>query len=263
MKGNKIFRILSLAVILSMLVMVLPAAPALAAKTIDLDPEEGEIGDYFYVDGDGFPKSDDSEDPPVESEVDIYLVGGDEPSTSDDIDSDVNTFEHLKYNADVDEDGEFRDRVKVPSVLNDGDDDEDVTRGTYWVCVTYADDDRIRAVAEFTVLAAGIELDDDDGPVGTEVEITGTDFNDREDITVEYDDEDITDDIVSGDDRTSSNGGFITTIAIPESIAGDHTITVTDETGSSDEATFTVDSQLTIDPQSGAAGDSLTASGTG
>ena len=53
MKFTKIFRILTLAVILSLLLVAIPASPALAADyNIDLDPDEGEIGEYFYVEGD-------------------------------------------------------------------------------------------------------------------------------------------------------------------------------------------------------------------
>ena len=44
MKYNRIFRILGIAVILSLLAVAIPAIPAQAARVIELTPEEGNIG---------------------------------------------------------------------------------------------------------------------------------------------------------------------------------------------------------------------------
>ena len=59
MKHNKFFRILSVGVILAMLVAVIPVSPALAAYDydIELDPEEGEIGDTIDITGSDWPPS--------------------------------------------------------------------------------------------------------------------------------------------------------------------------------------------------------------
>ncbi len=262
MKHSKIFRILAIAITLSLLVVALPAAPALAFDyDIDLDADKGEIGDNFYVEGDDWPPSDDPGDidPDIE-EVDIYF-SSEEADTGDDIDDDVENYEKLKSGVEVDEDGEFRQKVKVPDELTDGEDDEDVVRGTYYVYVTREGSDRIRAVAEFTVIAAGIELDTDNGTVDTEVEITGFDFADREDITVEYDGDEIP--IEAGDDETDSDGDFEATILIPESAAGEHTIKVIDESDNEAEVVFTVEPEITINPASGTTGERATVNGTG
>ena len=262
MKISKIFRILSVAFVLALLVMVIPAAPALAYDyDIDLDPDSGEIGDYFYVDGDDWPKSYPDADPPDIEEVDIYFTSY-EADTGDDIDDEVTTFEKLKSGYDIEDDGDFDNaKVKVPTRLTDGDDDEDVVRGTYYVCVTMKGKDRIRAVAKFTVIAAEITLDTTKGPVGTKVKITGTDFDSRDDITIDYDGVAI--DIESGDDKTDSNGDFETTILIPESIVGEHTIKVTDESDNEAEAVFSVEPEITIAPESGRIGERATVNGTG
>ena len=258
MKHSKIFRILAVAITLSLLVILLPAAPALAAYDydIELDPDEEEIGENFYVEGDDWPESDYDAVPADIEEVDIYF-SSEEADTGDYIDDDVENYELLKSDVDVEENGDFRQKVKVPDELTDGDEDEDVVRGTYYVYVTMANSDRIRAVAEFTVIAAGIELDTDEGTVGTEVEITGFDFADNEDITVEYDGVEI------GEDETSSKGKFELTIIIPESIAGEHTITVIDESDNEAEALFTVGPEMTIAPESGRVGERATVNGTG
>ncbi len=268
MKSNKIFRILAVAVILSLLMVALPAAPALAAEDIWLEDsdgdriDEGEVGSRFYVEGDGFDESI-YRDPPLDDiieEVDIYF-SSQAADRGDDIDSDVDIYERLVRDEEVDEEGEIRKRVTVPEILTDGDEDEDVVRGTYYVYVTYAGKDNIEAVAEFDVIAAGMTIDPDEGPVGTEVEISGTDFGSNEDITVEYDGADI--DIEDGDTDTNSAGDFDSTIIIPESTEGDHTITVTDESGKAMDVVFTVEPASDISATSGMIGDSVTVSGTG
>jgi len=191
------------------------------------------------------------------------LTLSDEADTGDYIDREVIIYEKLKTGYDVDEYGDFKARVKVPSRLTHGDKKEDVHRGTYYVYVTNGSK-RIRAVAEFTVIHAGIELGTGEGPVGTKVEITGVDFGKREDITIEYDGEDVTNEIVSGYyDETDRYGKFTSAILIPESIAGEHTITVTDETGSQASASFTVEPQIAISLNEGGAGDTVEVTGTG
>jgi len=262
MKCSKLFRILSIAITLSLLLVALPASPALAYDyDIDLDADEGEIDDSFYVEGSDFPPSEDvgelTED--IE-EVDIYF-SSEEADTGDDIDDEVVNYESLKSGVEVDEDGDFRQKVKVPDELTDGEDDEDVVRGTYYVYVTMEGSDRIRAVAEFTVIAAGITIDETEGLVDTEVEITGFDFDDRKEITVEYDGDEIP--IEAGDDETDSDGDFEATILIPESAAGEHTIKVIDESDNEAEIVFTVEPEITINPSSGTTGERATINGTG
>jgi len=247
MKHSRIVRILAIAITLSLLLVALPMSPALAYDyDIELDDDQGEIGDSFDVKGEDFPPSEDvgeiTED--IE-EVDIYF-SSEEADTGDDIDDEVNIYEKLKSGVEVDEDGDFDKSVKVPDELTDREDDEDVVRGTYYVYVTMEGSDDIKAVAEFTVIAAGITIDETEGLVDTEVEITGFDFADREEITVEYDGDEIP--IEAGDDETDSDGDFETIILIPESAAGEHTIKVIDESDNEAEAVFTVEPEITIDP---------------
>ena len=49
MKNTKIFRILGIAIILSMLVVALPATPAQAIGDIELNPDSGKVGDRVYL----------------------------------------------------------------------------------------------------------------------------------------------------------------------------------------------------------------------
>ena len=264
MKFTKFFRILTLATIVSLLLLAIPASPALAAKAIELDPEEGEIGSSFKVEGSGFPHS---ATPPATSPlyaVDIYF-SSQEASKGDTIGTssgdDVRIYEELSLGVAVDDEGEFTKSRKVPSQLTDGKTKEDVHGGTYYVYVTMADEDEIEAVAEFTVIAGQITLSPTNGVVGTEVKITGLYFADREDITVEYDGREI--DIKSGDTRTTSAGGFACYITIPPSPAGARTVAVEDESDHVAEATFTVKPEIAISADDGKKGDTVAVTGSG
>ena len=250
MKRIKIFRILALAAILSLLVIAIPASPALAAESIDLSPSTGEVGDKIDIDGSGF-KTDGTR-------VYIYF-SNQEWDVGDEIDDDVTVYQLVKKRT-PDVNGEIDTYFYVPEILDDGDDDEDVVGGYYYVYVTYGDNDDIEAIEEFTI--RGIELSPDEGTVDTEVEITGIGFTKSKDIRyIEYDDEDV--DIESGDDETDRHGEFISSILIPESIAGEHTITVRDESNKEASTTFTVDPEMTVTPISGTKGDTVAVTGTG
>ena len=258
MKYKRILKILSLVIVVAMLVM---AAPVTAqTRSVELDPEEGTVGGTVTAVGEGFNKSTEDTD-----RYAIIFFSSEEASTLQDIDDDVTIYEVVRDGVWLDTDGEFDIDFTVPAELNDGDDDEDVTAGTYYVYVCHYNLDatiatRIRAVAEFTVIGGDIAIDPDEGTVGTEVEITGEDFAGGEDIEIYYDDEEI--DIESGDDETESDGEFTTTVLIPESTTGTHTIKVA--VGSSEsEAEFTVEPEISLDPTSGNVGAEATVSGTG
>jgi hypothetical protein len=255
-------RIIGLIVIVTMMVMAVPVTAQ--TRFIELDPEEGTVGEEVTVVGEGFNHSTESTD-----RYAVMYFSSQEASTIDDIDTDVTVYEIVKDGIYLDiDDGAFEEEFTVPDELNDGedeDDDEDVIAGTYYIYICHYNLDatiapRIRAVAEFIVIGGEISIDPEEGPVDTEVEITGTEFVDNENITVYYDDEEI--DIETGDDETDNNGDFECTVLVPESTADIHTIKV--EVGDSEaEAEFTVESELVLDLTSGEAGAEVSVSGTG
>ena len=257
MKFTKIFRAITIGVILSLLMIATPASPALAAydEEISVDPREGEIGDYVDVEGFDFDYSTEEI-----IYVNIYF-SADEADLGDDIDDEVNSYKKVD-SVRPGSSGDFDDgRFAVPSRLTTGDDDVDVSSGIYYIFATY-DDKNIVAVDEFKVIGGEIEIDLDEGPGGTEVEIIGTDFLEDEKLEVKFDNDDV--DIESGtDDEADNDGEFESTIIIPESTAGDHTITVTGDEGSEAEATFTVEPEVTVNPTQAPPGDTVTISGTG
>jgi len=257
LKRIKIFRILAVTIFLSLLVMALPTSLSLAAsEDIDLDPEEGEIGEEVEISGDNFDESTATTD----EFVHIYF-SDEEADEGDEIDDEVENYEKVESLLWIDEDGTFDASFDVPDELTDGEDDVTVTGGTYYIYVTYYDNDEIVSVAEFTVIGEGeIEVDVEEGPVGTELEITGSGFPDDEAITIEYDSDEV--DIEDGDDETDGDGEFASIIFIPESIAGEHTIRV-DVNGVEAEIEFTVEPEIIVSPTSGEAGTEVTVSGTG
>ncbi|MFC1950711.1 hypothetical protein ACFLWD_03530, partial [Chloroflexota bacterium] len=226
-----------------------------AAESIECDPEVGEIGDKVYVNGEDFD---------ADERVYIYFARQ-EVDVRDEIDEDLTVYYRRSGTASVgavgdSDEGEFSKYFYIPEILTKGDDaPEDVYGGTYFVYVTYYDSDRIEAVAEFVV--TGIEIDLDEGLVGTEVEISGIGFDSREDIEITYDDESI--DIKDGDDETDSSGEFDCTIEIPPSAIGEHTIIVEDESNNEGNAQFTVEPEIIISPTLGSPAEQVTIGGTG
>ena len=249
MKYRRIFPILLLSIILS-LVTAFPTTPAYAGENIHLSPEEGEIGDKIDIEGHGFD---------ADTTLRIYF-SSDEADDGDDIDTEVTAYEStgIKW---TNADGELTTTFTVPSGLTDGEHSEDVHGGNYYVYVTYHHSTTILDVARFAVIGGEIEINPEVGQVGTEVEISGKRFGIGQEITIEYDSDGI--DIASGDKETNDEGTFICTIIIPENTFGDHTITVTDESGNEPTAEFSVKPKITIDPTSGATGEIIKVNGFG
>ncbi|MFC1970472.1 IPT/TIG domain-containing protein [Chloroflexota bacterium] len=254
MKQNKILRIVTSLMALFLFMLMVSATPVLAQDgSISVSPSRGEVGDEIDIEGDGFDPGDrvyfffsnckakDGKD--ISRECDAYEeLGSDRASSSG------TTYE-----------GEFEKSVDVPDELSDGDKDETVHFGTYYVYASYdSDGDDIVDSDEFSV--TGFELDITQGNVGGEVEITGGGFSSRDDIEVFYDGDEI--DIESGDTETDRDGEFTSIIIIPASTAGDHDVQVEIDRDEA-EVEFTVVPAVTFTPASGNAGDQITVSGNG
>jgi len=244
--------------------IAVPASPALAVSSIIyLDPGDGQINDWVRVDGKVYPLGGESS----VGYVDIYFTS-EFAQTGYDIRGEVEVYYKALTHLEMDISQFFEGDFRVPARLNDGDGDEAVTGGTYYVCATLEGSTDIKAVAPFTVtdIPAEISLSTNDGVVGTEVGITGEDFAEEEEITIYYDGNELDSDyIVECDDdgETDSHGDMGCTIIIPPSASGDHTILVTDESISAAEAEFSVDSSAAVSPTHTPPGDTAEISGTG
>jgi hypothetical protein len=250
MRCNNIFRIVVLGIILALLVIAIPATPALAAETINVDPDEGEIGDEsIEISGSKFDAYE---------RVYIYFSSI-EADVGDNIDR-LDAYEEVERVLTT-ADGTFNTEFDVPYELTQGSHPEDVHGGDYYLYVTYRASVRIEAIAQFSVLNGEIELDPEKAQVGTEVEISGEGLRQNQKITIEYDGDIV--DIVSGNEETDSEGEFTCTIIVPESTIGSHTITATDESGNKPEAEFIVKPKITLAPTQATSGNTVEVSGTG
>jgi len=262
MKGKQVIRFIGMMAMA--LIILIPALPVLAQveRGIELEPDSGRIGDKVTVTGTGFNKSTASTD-----KYAAIFFSSQEADTSDDINTEVFIYEVVRADVWLDEDGDFEVTFRVPEELSDGKIKEDVTGGTYYVyaChyqsvapVTLAP--RIRAVATFTVIKGEISISPRRGPVGTPVEVTGTDFPQSTSLTFKYDDYVLP--VDSGNKKTSSLGGFFSVLVVPDCTAGPHTI-VAIASDAQVSTTFTVKPEITLSSTSGEVNSRITVKGTG
>jgi len=251
----KHFKASSILILTITLLMILAAIPAYAEdEDISLSPKKGDIDDKITVTGSDYEPG---------GRVYIYLSSH-EAEVDDEIE-DLNAYEQVVKTSAGDlgdpDEGEIDTFFRVPYQLTDGEDIEYVHGGDYYVYAAYRGDPTIVAVAQFTVIGGEIEISPEEGYAGSEVEISGNKFVANQQITIEYDGDDI--EIASGASEVDINGEFTSTIIIPESTAGAHTITASDEAGNESEVEFSVEPEVTLDPASGSVGDEITVSGTG
>ena len=259
MKYVKFVRIFGMIVILSTLIATMPETAAQTTRSFALWPTKGKIGDTITLVGEGFNKSTSATD-----KYAAIFFSSQKASTYDDIGNEVKAYKLVKESVWLDENGAFETTFTIPSELDDGDDEEDVIFGTYYVYVCHYIGNiispRIRAIAEFTVPVGEITIDPNSGPVATFVEIRGIDFTSSKNITFKYDGSDV--DVERGADETNNNGEFVSYILIPESTAGIHTITVS-ISDNEVEAEFTIDPEAILSTTSGEANTIVTVDGTG
>jgi hypothetical protein len=252
MRYRRVCRFLILSIILALLGLLFPSPAQAIPKLVYLQPSKGKIGDWIGVNVYYFSAA---------KAVDIYL-SSDKAGVDDVIGGKVTAYQHIVTDSTVAE-GRFP-LVRyfiVPDRLTDGEDKEDLHGGEYYVYATYHPSTTIVCVATFTVIDGEIEIDPEEGVVGSEVEISGEGLRPNQKISVEYDGEEV--DIISGDDETDGKGQFVCAIIIPESIVGEHTITVIDESGDRPEAEFGVKIQMTLTPSEQAIGGVVEVRGTG
>ena len=191
---KKLRRILATGAVVALFAAIIPVSPAMAARDIFLDEDEGKIGDNIDIDGENWPGSDPEADPPFYRYLDIYFVSYDIDDDDDaddvddligyDLDDQIETYELLEDEVLVDSSGDFSTDFDVPDELTTGSPDDDVRGGVYYIMVTYENDEDIKAAVEFTVTAGEIDdMSPDNGPVGTEVEIVGVDFAEEEAVS--------------------------------------------------------------------------------
>lgn len=207
------------------------------------------IDGYVEIEGEDFEETET---------VDFYF-SKERADVGDEIDSDVENYERVARE-DADNSGIIETAFDVPEVLEDGEDEEDVIGGTYYVYATYYGEDEIVAKDSITIVAAEVSLNPTKGEVGTRITVTGSGFEANESIDITFGSTSV--DIVGGDDDTRSTGSFTSYINVPEAAKGSQTVTV--EIGYDEgEASFTVEPAIEIDPEEGGVNEQVTVTGTG
>ena len=241
MKHKKVFRVLAVALTLALLAVAIPASPVMAVnEIIVIDPTAGPPGTVVNITGSGFI---------AQIGGTLYIFFGTVftgktvvPATPGGVFGTTTTV-----------------TFTVPVTANPGTNIVSVQ-----ATANYNQAQIISAVANFYVTgtAAITDYGPDDGAVGTEVGFIGQGLIPYEAIIVEYDGDDI--EIEGGGNKAGIDGDFEFTILIPESTAGEHTVTIIGEDSEIElEATFTVEPEITFDVSSGAPGDEIEVTGTG
>ena len=224
MKNGKFFRRLAVVIIFTLLLLVIPGTPVLAAPMLNVSPTSGAVGTMVTVSGENFDsyKGDN-----------IFIFFDDD--------------EIIVSPITVPQTGSFSFDFNVPEGAEPG---RHEIRAKSELGSTLA-------LSSFTVLKAQINLDNKTGVVGTKLTISGKGFHADKVVTFYYGNR------MLGTGAATPTGEFSHRFTVPDSTAGEHTIVARNAEGNSAEAEFEVIPSITLNPTEGAAGNILTVGGNG
>jgi hypothetical protein len=212
---------------LSLLLLVIPATPALAltGTITSLSPATGPPGITVSITGAGFTPN---------SIPTVWWSGNPLPTSGT-----------------VNGTGYLNATFSVPTY----------PRGQYPITVTTNATDTTLYPLYFTVTPQ-IALNYSSGQVGDPITVSGSGFYASSTATIYFDSTAVA--TTPTTITTASNGTFTGVVFnVPPSIQGFHLVTGYDTIGGSLSVSFTVFSKITVSPASGAVGDNITVSGTG
>ena len=225
MKYSKIFSALALAIVFSLLMLTIPAAPAVAAGTVTVIPTSGHVGISITVSGTGFTTGN------------YYTI----------------TFAYGTSFSQQIGSGTVGGGV-VPAISYTI---PEIPAGAYNIYIQTFGTPSESGLKTFTVTPE-ITLSPTSDYVGEEIAIDGTGFAAGSTITIYFGSDEV------GEADTDTNGSFTgATFTVPESYRGSHTVKAVDGSSKSDTTNFTTKQSIAISPESGAVGDEVTVTGTG
>ena len=224
MKRGRLYRILAVAILLSLLLIVIPATPVLAAPILSISPASGAVGTKVTVTGENFDsyKGDD-----------IYLFFDNQEIAINPI--------------IVPQTGSFSFNFDIPAGAEPGQHQigaESELRSTL-------------ALSVFTVLNAAISLDSKAGVVGTTLTINGQGFYANRMLSFYYDNR------LLNSEAAGGIGEFSYSFTIPDGTAGKHKFAAKNVEGHYAEGEFEVLPSITLDATSAATGNILAVNGSG
>jgi len=228
MKYSRVLVILSVAIALSLLLVVIPSKPALAAPLLTLSPNTGAVGTSVTITGTNFGS---------------YI--GDSLSIS------FNNVEIADSPKTIPASGTFEARFDIPG---------NAPPGNTWVTVS-GPISSILARAPFLVQEAEIRLDVYEGSVGTPVTVTGQGFYADQTVVFYYSHDGLKEKLTT--ETAGPVGECRSQFTIPASSAGKQKIMVESPQGQSAVADFRVIPSAALSVSSGMAGDIVTVTGTG
>jgi hypothetical protein len=252
MKLLKIGKFLGIVLVLSLILIVIPVSPALAAYDISLSPTNGQVGDTITITGANFPAS-----------TLIYFCFSNQAALINQyIGTDVTTYSTVASTTTTTS-GTLSTTFVVPSKFSTN--NNDVMTGLHYLYATVFTADvpprqLIVNSTSFNVVGGDISLNPTIGIVDSPVVITGDSFAPSQVISITFGGSAVS--IEQGNTSTDSSGNFSSTILIPEDEAGVHNIVVT-VSGYSATAQFTIEPDILAFPQSGEPGDTISIIGTG
>lgn len=228
MKYTKILHILAIGIIVCLLVITLPATPVLA-QTILLSPISGTAGSTVSVTGTGFTA--------YVGQI-VYVL--------------------FNYNyvasATVIAGGTFTTSLTVPTAYATG---MTVPVTIQHTTATYDATKQI-AMTYFIVTARKITISPSSGYVGSTVTVSGSGFNPSRNVTIYFDTRTVR-------NITANSAGAFSgaTFTVPDSYRGTHSVKGRDTSGNSPGVNFRTIQKITVIPDSGSVGDTITVEGTG
>jgi len=223
MKNNKIFRTLAIAVVLALMIIAIPATPALAA-TVTVSPASGPVGTTITVSGTSFVG-------------DTYAI----------------TFAYGTAFSQTIGSGTVTGGAITPASFIV----PEIPGRAYTIRVQTFGTENETKTATFTITSK-ITLDKTSGLVGDEATVDGTGFTASSTITIYFINEEVGTDTTDANGKFT-DAAFL----VPESYNGSHTVKAQDAVAKYATANFSTKQSMTITPTTGASGGVATVSGTG
>lgn len=224
MKQGRFYRVLAVSILLSLLLVVIPATPVLAAPILTISPESGTRGTKVTITIEN-----------LDSYIgdDIFLFFDEQSITNDSIIVPQSSSFSIDFIIpDWVEPGQYQ--IRAESELGS-----------------------ILAFSLFTILKAGIAINGNTGVVDSTLRIDGRGFYANRMISFYFDSG------LLGSETADNIGEFSFSFKIPDSTAGSHIFEVKNIEGQSVKAAFRVLPSISLDAASATAGTILAASGKG